>query len=97
MSKLQVTTPEVLPEETSAEAALRPSRLTEFVGQEQVKASLQIAIDAAKGRRETLDQYPGERDGGLVERGHVNIDKDAARDGCGVGTNSQLVAAGAER
>ena len=55
MTKLQVTTPEVLPEETGAEAALRPSRLTEFVGQEQVKASLQIAIDAARARGETLD------------------------------------------
>lgn len=55
MTKLQVTTPEVLPEETSAEAALRPSRLTEFVGQEPVKASLQIAIDAARARGETLD------------------------------------------
>jgi Holliday junction DNA helicase RuvB len=55
MTKLQVTTPEVLPEETSAEAALRPSRLDEFVGQEQVKASLQIAIDAARARGETLD------------------------------------------
>ncbi|HEV8123029.1 MAG TPA: Holliday junction branch migration DNA helicase RuvB [Gemmatimonadales bacterium] len=55
MTKLQVTTPEVLPEETSAEAALRPSRLDEFVGQEQVKASLQIAIDAARARGESLD------------------------------------------
>jgi holliday junction DNA helicase RuvB len=55
MTKLQVTTPEALPEETGADAALRPSRLDEFVGQAQVKASLQIAIDAAKGRRETLD------------------------------------------
>ena len=55
MTKLQVTTPEALPEETSADAALRPSRLDEFVGQAQVKTSLQIAIDAAKGRRETLD------------------------------------------
>ncbi|HUR93684.1 MAG TPA: Holliday junction branch migration DNA helicase RuvB, partial [Gemmatimonadales bacterium] len=55
MNKLQVTTPESLPEETSADAALRPSRLDEFVGQAQVKSSLQIAIDAAKGRRETLD------------------------------------------
>ena len=49
MTKLQVTTPESLPEDTSADAALRPSRLDEFVGQEQVKSSLQIAIDAAKG------------------------------------------------
>ncbi|HEY7614490.1 MAG TPA: Holliday junction branch migration DNA helicase RuvB [Gemmatimonadales bacterium] len=55
MSKLQVTTPEALPEETGADAALRPSRLDEFVGQAQVKTSLQIAIDAAKGRGETLD------------------------------------------
>ncbi|MBA2459983.1 MAG: Holliday junction branch migration DNA helicase RuvB [Gemmatimonadales bacterium] len=55
MDRLQVTTPEAMPEEAVADAALRPSRLNEFVGQEQVKASLQIAIDAAKGRRETLD------------------------------------------
>ena len=55
MDRLQVTTPEVLPEETSADAALRPSRLDEFIGQALVKSSLQIAIDAAKQRRETLD------------------------------------------
>jgi Holliday junction DNA helicase RuvB len=55
MDRLQVTTPEALPEETSADAALRPSRLDEFIGQAQVKSSLQIAIDAAKHRRETLD------------------------------------------
>ena len=55
MTKLQVTTPEALPEETGADAALRPSRLDEFIGQSQVKASLQIAIDAAKQRGESLD------------------------------------------
>ncbi len=55
MTRVQVTTPDVLPEETGAEAALRPSRLDEFVGQEQVKTSLQIAIDAARARGETLD------------------------------------------
>src|SRR5438128_8894011 len=55
MDRLQVTTPEVLPEETGADAALRPSRLDEFVGQAAVKASLQIAIDAAKGRGDPLD------------------------------------------
>ena len=53
--RLEVTTPEALPEETSADAALRPSRLDEFVGQSQVKTSLQIAIDAAKLRGDTLD------------------------------------------
>lgn len=55
MTKLQITTPEALPEESGADAALRPSRLDEFVGQTQVKASLQIAIDAAKRRGEALD------------------------------------------
>src|SRR6476619_2090556 len=55
MTRLQITTPEAIPEESSADAALRPSRLDEFVGQSQVKASLQIAIDAARGRQETLD------------------------------------------
>src|SRR6476619_8672415 len=55
MTKLQVTTPDALAEETGADAALRPSRLDEFIGQSQVKTSLQIAIDAARGRRETLD------------------------------------------
>ena len=55
MTRLQVTTPEALPEESSADAALRPSRLDEFIGQAQVKASLQIAIDAAKRRQEILE------------------------------------------
>src|SRR5919108_1058407 len=55
MTRLQVTTPEALPEETGADAALRPSRLDEFIGQSQVKASLQIAIDAARRRGEALD------------------------------------------
>ncbi len=52
---MKVTTPDALPEESASDAALRPSRLDEFTGQAQVKSSLQIAIDAAKGRGETLD------------------------------------------
>jgi holliday junction DNA helicase RuvB len=55
MTRPQVTTPDQLPEEQSTDAALRPARLAEFVGQPQVKSSLQIAIDAARGRKETLD------------------------------------------
>ncbi len=51
----EITTPEILPEETSAETSLRPSRLDEFVGQANVKESLQIAIDAARQRGEPLD------------------------------------------
>jgi Holliday junction DNA helicase RuvB len=45
----------VLPEERSAEASLRPSRLDEFVGQAKVKENLQIAIEAARGRGDPLD------------------------------------------
>ncbi len=55
MPRVEVTTPDALPEERNAESALRPSRLDEFIGQPQVKASLQIAIDAAKARGEQLD------------------------------------------
>jgi Holliday junction DNA helicase RuvB len=55
VTRVEITTPAALPEEGGAEAALRPSRLDEFVGQAAVKASLQIAIDAARGRGEPLD------------------------------------------
>jgi len=51
----EITTPDPLPEETAADTSLRPSRLDEFVGQAQVKESLQIAIDAARQRDEPLD------------------------------------------
>jgi Holliday junction DNA helicase RuvB len=55
VTRTEITTPEALPDESSTEASLRPSRLDEFVGQSQVKESLQIAIDAAKQRGEPLD------------------------------------------
>jgi Holliday junction DNA helicase RuvB len=55
MARVEITTPDALPEEGSTESALRPSRLDEFIGQDQVKASLQIAIDAARARGEPLD------------------------------------------
>jgi Holliday junction DNA helicase RuvB len=55
VSRTEITTPEALPDENSAEVSLRPSRLGEFVGQEQVKENLQIAIDAARQRGEPLD------------------------------------------
>ncbi|HEX9727145.1 MAG TPA: Holliday junction branch migration DNA helicase RuvB [Gemmatimonadales bacterium] len=55
MTGREITTPAALPEESSAETTLRPSRLDEFVGQHDVRESLQIAIDAAKQRDEPLD------------------------------------------
>ena len=51
----EITTPEVLSEESAIELSLRPQRLAEFIGQPKVKDSLRIAIDAARGRREPLD------------------------------------------
>ena len=51
----EITTPEVLSEESAVELSLRPQRLAEFIGQAKVKESLRIAIDAALARREPLD------------------------------------------
>jgi holliday junction DNA helicase RuvB len=55
VSRPEITTPEVLGDETVVELSLRPQRLAEFIGQERVKDSLRIAIDAALGRKEPLD------------------------------------------
>lgn len=51
----EITTPEVLTDESAVELSLRPQRLAEFIGQPKIKESLRIAIDAALGRRESLD------------------------------------------
>lgn len=42
-------------DERAFEATLRPRRLAEYIGQEKVKENLQILIDAAKARKESLD------------------------------------------
>ena len=55
MARAEITTPEVLVEESVVELSLRPQRLAEFIGQGKVKDSLRIYIDAALGRREPLD------------------------------------------
>ncbi|HEU5185613.1 MAG TPA: Holliday junction branch migration DNA helicase RuvB [Gemmatimonadaceae bacterium] len=55
MSRAEITTPEVLAEESVVELSLRPQRLAEFIGQQKVKDSLRIYIDAAIARREPLD------------------------------------------
>jgi len=51
----EITTPEALQEDATVEPSLRPQRLEEFIGQEKVRDSLSIAIEAAKQRREPLD------------------------------------------
>jgi Holliday junction DNA helicase RuvB len=55
MSRAEITTPEALADESLVERTLRPQRLAEFVGQDKVKQSLRIWIDAALARREPLD------------------------------------------
>src|SRR6202521_797337 len=55
MSRAEITTPEIMPEESVVELSLRPQRLSEFIGQDRVKESLRIYIDAAMARREPLD------------------------------------------
>jgi holliday junction DNA helicase RuvB len=55
MSPREVTTPEELAEEGPVELSLRPQRLAEFIGQQKVKDSLRIYIDAALSRGEPLD------------------------------------------
>ena len=53
----EVTTPEELERERDAtvESSLRPSSLSEFVGQEKVKEGLSIYVEAALKRDEALD------------------------------------------
>ena len=51
----EITTPEVLSEESAVELSLRPQRLSEFIGQPKVKDGLRIALEAALARREPLD------------------------------------------
>ena len=55
MTRTEITTPEVLSDESVVELSLRPRRLAEFIGQKRVKESLDIAIRAALGRSEPID------------------------------------------
>jgi holliday junction DNA helicase RuvB len=55
MTRAEITTPEVLADESVVELSLRPQRLSEFIGQQKVKEALRIYIDAALERREPLD------------------------------------------
>ncbi|MBP7299086.1 MAG: Holliday junction branch migration DNA helicase RuvB, partial [Methanoculleus sp.] len=52
--KERITSPAALLEEPD-DAAIRPARFDEFIGQPQVKETLAIAIAAAKKRGESLD------------------------------------------
>src|SRR5262245_4191579 len=51
----RIVSPQVTEEERSLENILRPQTLEDYVGQDRMKESLHICIEAAKQRRETLD------------------------------------------
>ena len=48
-------TSKLVEDDASYDANLRPRAFDEYVGQEQVKANLKVAIDAARGRNDVLD------------------------------------------
>ena len=60
----RLVTPERAPRENVNDNALRPKLLAEYIGQEQARRSLEIFIQAARGRGEPLDHvlfhgFPG--------------------------------------
>jgi Holliday junction DNA helicase RuvB len=55
MSDERIVNPSPAEDDQQVEKSLRPKRLGEFIGQEKVVSQLQIAITAAKGRKEPLD------------------------------------------
>jgi Holliday junction DNA helicase RuvB len=51
----QFLAPALRPEEDDVERSLRPGSLDEFVGQERIKEQLEIALQASRARKESLD------------------------------------------
>src|ERR1044072_3755496 len=55
MSTERIVQPAASKEEEAVDRAIRPKKLTDYVGQEQVKAQLEIFVQAAVKRGEALD------------------------------------------
>ena len=51
----RIVDPEVPEEERELDAALRPRRIDEFVGQDRIKEQLALLVDGARARGETVD------------------------------------------
>lgn len=51
----RIITTDVTEEDKKIEMSLRPQLLSEYIGQERIKSTLKIFIDAAKSRKEPLD------------------------------------------
>ena len=47
--------PAATPADEALERALRPRHLAEYIGQEKIRGQLEVFIDAARHRRESLD------------------------------------------
>lgn len=55
MAPDRVITEEVQPEDQTMDLTLRPRTLAEYIGQDQVKSNLSIALTAAKKRKEAME------------------------------------------
>lgn len=51
----RIISTDIMPEDDRIEQGLRPSSLSEYIGQEKAKKNLRVFIDAAKKRNESLD------------------------------------------
>ena len=51
----RIITTDVTEEEKKTETNLRPQFLSDYIGQEKIKSTLKVFIDAAKSRGEALD------------------------------------------
>ena len=54
----RVIAPEYVPEDAEVENPLRPRTFADYVGQEKVKENLEVFIQAAQQRKESLDLWP---------------------------------------
>ena len=79
MSRAEITTPKVLSDESVVELSLRPQRLAEFIGQQKVKDSLRIYIDAALARRRTARSHAVLRPAGTRQDDARRADRARAR------------------
>ena len=55
MSTERILSAQPVDDDLQTELSLRPRRLKEYIGQQKVKANLEISITAARNRKETLD------------------------------------------
>ena len=55
MTETRILSAEPVEDDIQSELSLRPKKLNEYIGQQKVKANLEISIAAARKRNETLD------------------------------------------